>query len=185
MVGQPEAKPKDLSGFWTMISRVEGRFPALKIPRWSIRAGKRSPSSQIGPVIVSQAAGILELEGPEVDSRQGFGLKIQYNPLLGEGTFSTVNGNVTVTARKGEMPISASTLNGNVTVSLPGDFDGSLDAQTLSGSASSDFSVTLTETRRNNRLGAGSGKVGVRRSGCGVRTGMCGCGRLEGEYKSQ
>ena len=80
--------------------------------------------------------------------------------LLGEGTFSTVNGNVTVTARKGEMPISASTLNGNVTVSLPGDFDGSLDAQTLNGSASSDFSVTLTETRRNNRLVGGIGEGG-------------------------
>ena len=80
--------------------------------------------------------------------------------LLGEGTFSTVNGNVTVTARKGEMPIPASTLNGNVTVSIPDDFNGSLNAQTSNGSASSDFSVTLTETRRNNRIVGGIGEGG-------------------------
>ncbi len=72
--------------------------------------------------------------------------------LLGEGAFSAVNGSVNVTVRDGEMPITATTVNGAVTVSLPGEFDGSLDAQTANGKARSDFSVTATGTQASNRI---------------------------------
>ena len=60
--------------------------------------------------------------------------------------------------RKRRMPITATTVNGAVTVSLPGEFDGSLDAQTVNGRASSDFSVATMGIQPNNQI---TGSIGT------------------------
>ncbi len=76
------------------------------------------------------------------------------------GEFSSANGKVEVKISAGQAPLEAKTLNGSVEVTLPGDFDGQLNAQTSNGRVRSDFPVIQAEPGRKNRLAGPLGKGG-------------------------
>ena len=81
--------------------------------------------------------------------------------LSGEGRFSAVNGFLVVQVRKGVAPVTATTLNGGVRVTLPANFSGQLDAQTLNGRASSDFPISVPAGNPQNRLAGPVGEGGA------------------------
>lgn len=73
--------------------------------------------------------------------------------LQKEGIFSTSNGAIDVKIRKGVAPISATTSNGSIDMTLPADFSGQLNAETVNGSVSSDFPIRATKSSKNRLVG--------------------------------
>jgi Putative adhesin len=67
---------------------------------------------------------------------------------------TTVNGSVNVTAGRADWPGEAEfkTVNGGITLTLPGPFDADLRAETLNGSITSDFPMTVTGQVSPRRL---------------------------------
>jgi hypothetical protein len=67
---------------------------------------------------------------------------------------STVNGSVNVTAGRADWPGEAEfkTVNGGITLMLPGAFDAELRADTLNGSITTDFPMTITGQVTPRRL---------------------------------
>ncbi len=145
--------------------------PADLIARLTAVNGSVEVTGMEKEVSVQTTNGAIEVSGacgPITLATVNGAVSADLTELLGEGGFSAVNGGVNVTVRSSDMPLTAATVNGGVMVSLPGEFDGSLDAQTANGRASSDFSVTSTETQANNRItgsiGTGGGPVITLRS---------------------
>lgn len=72
----------------------------------------------------------------------------------GRATAATVNGSVNVTVGRADWPDGADfkTVNGGITLTLPSVFDADLRADTLNGSITSDFPITMTGTVSPRRL---------------------------------
>ncbi|HEX7136330.1 MAG TPA: DUF4097 family beta strand repeat-containing protein [Vicinamibacterales bacterium] len=72
----------------------------------------------------------------------------------GRATAATVNGSVNVTLGRADWPDGADfkTVNGGITLTLPSVFDADLRADTLNGSITSDFPITVTGTVSPRRL---------------------------------
>jgi hypothetical protein len=129
-------------------------------------------SSGNGDVRVATAAGrvfassgngevsVLDAGGP-VRASSGNG-RVSVTTATGPVSASSGNGNVVVRmARLGtaaDMEFSSG--NGRVSVTLPGSFEGELDANTGNGSVQTDFPVTITGALRPNRLRGTIGKGG-------------------------
>lgn len=72
----------------------------------------------------------------------------------GLATAATVNGSVNATMGRADWPDGADfkTVNGGITLTLPSVFDADLRADTLNGSITSDFPITMTGTVTPRRL---------------------------------
>jgi hypothetical protein len=72
----------------------------------------------------------------------------------GLATAATVNGSVNATMGRADWPEGADfkTVNGGITLTLPSVFDADLRADTLNGSISSDFPITMTGSVSPRRL---------------------------------
>ena len=77
----------------------------------------------------------------------------------GTAVANTVNGSMNVSMGRTDWGSGASfkTVNGGITLTLPGVFDADLHAETLNGSISSDFPVTMTGEMSRRRL---QGRIG-------------------------
>jgi hypothetical protein len=77
----------------------------------------------------------------------------------GTAVANTVNGSMTVSMGRTDWGTGASfkTVNGGITLTLPGVFDADLHAETLNGSITSDFPVTMTGEVSRRRL---QGRIG-------------------------
>lgn len=84
---------------------------------------------------------------------------VDVGQLSGESRFAAVNGSIDVVVRETPSPVIAATTNGSVSVTVAPGFAGHLDAQTSSGSAGSDFSVSPQQPVRPNRLVGRIGEV--------------------------
>jgi hypothetical protein len=59
--------------------------------------------------------------------------------LSGENTYYVTNGYIAIGAHEGIAPLTAATTNGNISMTLHGDFSGTLDARTVTGSIHCDY----------------------------------------------
>lgn len=67
---------------------------------------------------------------------------------------STVNGSLNVSMGRGDFPDGASfkTVNGGITLHVAGAIDAELNAETLNGSISSDFPITMRGSASQRRI---------------------------------
>lgn len=93
-----------------------------------------------------------ELAGP-VEARTVNG-GVSIATTTGEATASTVNGAVTAVVRGAgdRQPLRFRTVNGSITLSLPANLGADVDAQTVNGTISTDFPVTVTGRLSPRRL---------------------------------
>ncbi|HEY6219006.1 MAG TPA: DUF4097 family beta strand repeat-containing protein [Gemmatimonadaceae bacterium] len=128
--------------------------------------GRVTASSGNGDVIITSA------QGP-VRTSTGNG-RVEVTAAKGPVEASTGNGDILV--KMGSLPADAapmvfSTGSGNVRVTLPGDFNGEIDASTGNGSVDSDFEVRLTgrlnSSHMRGTIGNGNGPLIKLRSGNG------------------
>lgn len=80
----------------------------------------------------------------------------------GTARASTVNGSVTATVGKSAWSgtLEFSTVNGGIEVTLPSDIDAEVDANTVNGSITSDFPITMQGRMRKQQLHGTIGKGG-------------------------
>jgi hypothetical protein len=85
----------------------------------------------------------------------------------GAAVAKTVNGSVNVSMGRADWPNGASfkTVKGGITLTLPGVFDADLRAETLNGSITSDFPITMSgemsRRRLNGRIGNGGRELNL------------------------
>lgn len=72
----------------------------------------------------------------------------------GAATAATVNGSLNVTMGRGDFPEGGNfkTVNGGITLRVAGPIDADLNAETLNGSITSDFPITLRGTASQRRI---------------------------------
>lgn len=101
------------------------------------------------------ANGAVELEGGRGQIRahtKNGKINAAVEVLEGGGEFASLNGRVEVKINEGQAPVEAKTLNGSIELTLPGDFNGQLDAETTNGQVQSEFPITVTGKVKKNHL---------------------------------
>jgi DUF4097 and DUF4098 domain-containing protein YvlB len=81
------------------------------------------------------------------------GIQVEVIGLNDESRFDTTNGSINVGVQHGIAPIRANTSNGSINLTLPADFSGQLDAQTVNGKITSELATILERQSRTHLIG--------------------------------
>jgi hypothetical protein len=147
--GPNVCRPGEEGRMNTRMNDVQVDF-TVRVPRRVLFVG-RTINGQIEARSLEERAEAYSVNGPITISSRGI------------VTAETVNGSIDATLGRADWTgtLDFRTVNGTITVSLPGDTNTSLRADTHNGHVSSDFPMTITSLRHGSRRVAGTiGKGG-------------------------